>query len=161
VEDYENPIAPIFIEHPQFPIGIDCSCLLYFGIGINPTRGYFYYDPFFDRVGLFWPKNNNRQQTVNEAMIYTMEKLNEANDGEISLLFFGSEGFNDEAVYHPLGGAVLGEACDYFGRIKNYENLYVIDSALIPGSTACANPAFTVAAIAERNIERIIEEDFS
>jgi cholesterol oxidase len=54
----------------------------------------------------------------------------------------------------------MGKACDFFGRVKNYEKLYVNDSALIPGSTACANPAFTVAAIAERNMEKIIHEDF-
>ncbi len=98
-------MAPLFVEHPQFPIGLECGCLLYFGIGLHFTRGHFTYDPRTDR-------------------------------------------------------AVIGKACDAFGRVKNYPGLYVNHGALIPGSAACANPAFTVAALAERNIERILAEDF-
>ena len=160
VVDYGNPITPLFIEHPQLPIGIDCRCLLYFGLGINPTRGEFFYNRWLDRVSLSWPESGNQQSVVNSALLYTMEKLNAANGGRTSRLLFGREGYSDRAVFHPLGGVVMGEACDYFGRVKNYDRLYAIDSSIIPGSTACANPAATVAAIAERNIERIIEEDF-
>jgi cholesterol oxidase len=165
VEDYDNPITPLFIEHPQFPLGIDSlsvdsNSLLYFALGINPTKGQFNYNPFSDCVGLSWPKSDNQQQTVNDALLHTMDKLNEANGGQISPLLFGSKGYSDSAVFHPLGGVVMGKACDYFGRIKNYNNLYAIDGSIIPGSTACANPASTIAALAERNVERIIEEDF-
>jgi len=39
------------------------------------------------------------------------------------------------------------------------DKLYVADSSLIPRGIV-ANPALTVAALAERNIERIIAEDF-
>ena len=35
-----------------------------------------------------------------------------------------------------------------------------MDGALLPGSTATANPSLTIAAFAERNIERIIADDF-
>lgn len=160
VEDYDNPIAPLFIEHPQLPLGINCNCLLYFGIGVNPTRGQFFYNPFKDNVYLYWPKKANQQQKLNDALLYTMKKLNQANGGITSGLVGGAKGYSDSASFHPLGGAVMGKACDFFGRVKNYEKLYVNDSALIPGSTACANPAFTVAAIAERNMEKIIHEDF-
>jgi len=62
---------------------------------------------------------------------------------------------------HPLGGAVLGKACDFYGRLENYQGLYVMDGALIAGSTGCANPAFTIAALAERNIEQILDRDIS
>jgi cholesterol oxidase len=160
VADFDNPITPLFIEHPQFPIGLDCSCLLYFALGINPTKGQFVHNPLFDAVSLSWPQTGNQQQVVNDALLYTMDKLNDANGGVTSPLLFGQKLYNDSAVFHPLGGVVMGEACDYFGRIKNYDRLYAIDSSIIPGSTATANPSFTVAAIAERNIERIIDEDF-
>ena len=170
IEDYDNPIAPIFIEHPQFPlgidslgqlylgIGVDTYSLLYFGIGINPTQGEFNYNYFTDNVSLHWPKGNNQQQNITDALMYTAHTLNKVNGGFINPLLAGPKGYLDNAVYHPLGGAVMGKACDYFGRVKNYERLYVNDSALIPGSTASANPSFTVAAIAERNIETIIKE---
>ena len=55
---------------------------------------------------------------------------------------------------------VIGNATDFFGRVKNYDGLYINDGSLMPGSSACTNPSFTISAIAERNIEKIIAEDF-
>jgi cholesterol oxidase len=92
--------------------------------------------------------------------MYTGHKLDKVNGGYLSLLLAYPKSYLDNAVYHPLGGAIMGKACDYYGRVNNYKRLYVNDSALIPGSTAGANPSFTVAAIAERNIENIIAHDF-
>jgi cholesterol oxidase len=159
IKDYDNPIAPLYIEHPQLPLGLDLHYLLYFGMGIHSTRGQFEYNRWTDEVSLEWPRFFNDQNTVNRALMHTMQRLNRANGGTTSWLIGGPKGYRDDAVYHPLGGAVLGKACDFFGRVKNYDRLYVNDSALIPGFTGCANPAFTVSALAERNIERIIAED--
>jgi cholesterol oxidase len=62
---------------------------------------------------------------------------------------------------HPLGGAVLGKACDWYGRVKGYKGLYVVDGAMVPGgSTAATNPAHTIAALAERCMDKILAEDF-
>lgn len=158
IQDFDNPISPLFIEHPQLPVGFDIRSLLYFGVGLNPTRGRFYYDAAKGRVELDWPREGNGQELVNRAMLHTMRRLNEANGGTLNPLIFGRT-LKDDAVYHPLGGAVMGKACDFHGRVKGYDRLYVMDGALIPGSTACANPAFTIAAVAERNVERVIEED--
>ena len=159
--DYpDSPESPLFIEHPQLPLGIDLHCLLYFAMGIHSTRGYFYYDRWTDRAFLRWPRLGNDQERVNKALMNTVKKLNEVNGGALSPLVGGSKRYNDNGVFHPLGGAVLGKACDFYGRVKNYSRLYVNDSSLLPGLTPCANPAHTVAAFAERNIERIIEQDF-
>jgi len=159
VADFDNPISPLFIEHPQFPLGLECRCLLYFGIGVHTTRGHFTYDPDTDRAILHWPAENNDQQRVNQAMVHTMERLNAANGGQRSPFIGGEKRYMDDACYHPLGGAVLERACDTFGRVRNYPGLYVNDGSLVPGFAGCANPAFTVAALAERNIERILAED--
>lgn len=160
IKFYDNPISPLYIEHPQLPLGLDLHYLLYFGIGIHNTRGEFYYDAWRDRVELSWPRWFNDQDRVNRAMLYTMNQLNRASGGVTSSLIGGPKGYKDDAVFHPLGGAVLGKACDFFGRVKGYEGLYVNDSAMIPGFTGCANPAFTTAALAERNIEEVIVRDF-
>jgi cholesterol oxidase len=159
IKDYDNPISPLYIEHPQLPLGLDLRYLLYFGMGIHGTRGHFEYSRWTDRVSLRWPRFFNDQQRINRAMLHTMARLNAENGGVTSWLLGGPKGYRDDAVYHPLGGAVLGKACDHVGRVKNYDRLYVNDSALIPGFTGCANPAFTTAALAERNIERILAED--
>lgn len=64
------------------------------------------------------------------------------------------------ATYHPLGGVVLSNATDGHGRLRSYRGLYVVDSSLIPGHTACCNPAWTVAALAEYCMADILARDF-
>ena len=35
--------------------------------------------------------------------------------------------FNPAVSAHPLGGAVLGKACYFDGRVRRYPGLYVVD----------------------------------
>ena len=49
--------------------------------------------------------------------------------------------------------------CDLEGRVHGARGLYVLDGALIPGTTAACNPSMTIAAVAERALERIVAED--
>ena len=60
---------------------------------------------------------------------------------------------------HPLGGAVLGKACDLDGRVKRYPGPSVMDGALIEGSNRLATSSFTIAAPAERCMDRILRRD--
>ena len=46
-----------------------------------------------------------------------------------------------------------------YGRVEGYQGLYVVDGALIPGSAACCNPSFTIAAFAERCMDNIVAND--
>lgn len=62
-------------------------------------------------------------------------------------------------TFHPLGGAAIGKVCDAYGRVWGQPGLYVNDGALIPGSTACANPSLTIAALAERYIDGVLRDD--
>ena len=48
---------------------------------------------------------------------------------------------------------------DIAGRVKRCPGLYVVDGALIQGSTGLANPSFTIAALAERCLEQILAND--
>lgn len=64
---------------------------------------------------------------------------------------------------HPLGGCVLGKACDKYGRLKAangtpVKGLYVVDGALIPGSAGAATPAWTIAAVAEHCLTEIVND---
>jgi cholesterol oxidase len=57
---------------------------------------------------------------------------------------------------HPMGGCVRRNATDRYGRVYGYDNLYVNDASLLPGYLGC-NPLLTVAALAEHNIEAILQ----
>jgi cholesterol oxidase len=57
---------------------------------------------------------------------------------------------------HPVGGAVIGATCSEYGEVFGHNNLFVVDGALIPGSAACSNPSFTIAALAERSMDRLL-----
>ena len=70
------------------------------------------------------------------------------------------QGILKDSTYHPLGGMVMDKACDLYGRVHGYPRMYVMDGSLLPGSCATANPSWTIAALAERNIQRLIAEDF-
>ena len=53
----------------------------------------------------------------------------------------------------------MDSACDLEGRVRGHRGLYVLDGALIPGTTAACNPSMTIAAVAERALDRIVRED--
>ncbi|MEV4314166.1 GMC family oxidoreductase [Actinocrispum sp. NPDC049592] len=64
-------------------------------------------------------------------------------------------------VAHPLGGAPIGShpgegVCDPFGEVFEYPGLYVADGAAMPGPVG-ANPAFTIAAMADRLSDRLAD----
>jgi len=156
--DYENPITPLYIEHLAFPIGFECDCMSYFAVGIHSTRGNFKYNKSQDDAILNFPQGTtNTQALINSAFKATIDKINQVNGGSNSHIMGAVP--KSDACFHPCGGMVLGKATDFYGRVKNFSKLYVIDGSLMPGSSACANPAMTIAALAERNIENILNSD--
>jgi cholesterol oxidase len=155
----DNPVTPLLAEQAPFPIGMELKQLLTLAITKNPERGYFKYNPATDSAELYFDKE--QMEISRRAMAHFIDQLNAANGGILDRTwYFGGKGYGDDFTYHPLGGAVLGLASDYFGRLKGYSNLYCLDGSMMPGFSACANPALTIAAIAERNMETILKEDF-
>lgn len=146
----------IFAEIAPLPLGLETWTTLYLAITDNPERGNYYYDKASGTVKLNWKRSQN-EYSVNAAK-ELIEKLAKANGGRLSSLLF-TKGYGDNFCYHPLGGCVLGKATDEFGRVKGYENIYVQDSALIPGS-AGVNPYVFITGLAERNMSYILKEDF-
>ncbi|NMG09680.1 GMC oxidoreductase [Brasilonema sp. UFV-L1] len=156
VQHFDNPIGPISIQHGtqwNAPEGN----LISLGMGIPTQRGKFNYDSTTGLVKLTWPVNSNQPKDtkVLQATEYTYKLLNKKYEDKNPITVT----LDASVTGHPLGGAVLGKACDFYGRVMGYPGLYVVDSALIPGSTGCTNPSFTIAALAERNIERILLDD--
>ena len=87
-----------------------------------------------------------------------MKRMNKANGGTPAGLLWNA-GYGPDICYHPLGGVILGKATDNYGRVKGYDNLYIMDGSLIPGATG-VNPFLTITAIAEHCIHEIVENDF-
>ncbi|HEX5726885.1 MAG TPA: GMC oxidoreductase [Longimicrobiaceae bacterium] len=64
---------------------------------------------------------------------------------------------------HPLGGSPMGETVqdgvvDQYGRVFNYEGLYVSDGSIIPKAIGI-NPSRTIAAVSERIAYYILNPD--
>ena len=107
------------------------------------------YNADTDSCDLLWPKNGNDETIAATRVINT--KIADA-----SLGVSGVPGLIDDVqatfTAHPLGGVVLGKATDGYGRVHGYDGLYVMDGAMVNGTTGAVNPALTISALAERNI---------
>jgi cholesterol oxidase len=62
---------------------------------------------------------------------------------------------------HPLGGCPMGRhqqegVVDPYGEVFGYPGLYVADGSVMPGPVG-ANPSLTIAAVADRFAERLLE----
>ncbi|WMX48697.1 GMC oxidoreductase [Streptomyces roseicoloratus] len=146
-----------FAEVAPLPTGIETYASFYLSITRTPHRAEFRWNAAAGRVDLSWDRA--WKQTSIDAARTIFDKIN-AKEGTIyrTDLFGAYKIWGDHLTYHPLGGAVLGEATDNHGRLHGYDGLYVIDGALIPGSTS-VNPFVTITALAERNIEKVIATD--
>ena len=157
INDWDNPLNPVFAEITPLPTGFENWVSMYLAITRNPERGHFEYDAATDSAKLRWTRAQNAT-TVNAAKTL-FDRINRKQGTFYRTdLFGGGKVFADDFCYHPLGGCVLGKATDNIGRVKGHDRLYVTDSALIPGSIG-VNPFVTITALAERNIERIIAQD--
>lgn len=157
IDAWDDPTHPVFAEIAPMPAGTELWVSLYLAITKNPERGYFTYDAAADAARLRWTSAQG-QPSIDMAKAL-FDKINRAN-GTVyrSDLFGDTRQFENRFTYHPLGGLVLGEATDLYGRVRGYPGLYVTDGSLIPGSTG-VNPFVTITALAERNIERVLAQD--
>ncbi len=157
IDNWADPVHPAFAEIAPVPAGLETWVSLYLAITKNPERGHFTYDAASDSAKLRWSASQG-QPSIDAAKAL-FDKVNRANKTIYRYDLFGdTRTFENRFTYHPLGGLVLGEATDGYGRVKGYRNLYVTDGSLIPGSTG-VNPFVTITALAERNIERVLAED--
>lgn len=70
-------------------------------------------------------------------------------------LFGNGTGFASNFTYHPLGGAVIGQATDLNGQLLGHDGVYVADGSLLPGALGI-NPFVTITALAEMVAEHAV-----
>ncbi len=150
IEDLDNPIAPVILEPFQGLPFIPQGIIPVLGQGISQPQGYLTYNVSTQLADLFWPSNSADTQKNTQALEYTYQRLNQANGTSLA----APPGYSFTA--HPLGGATIDKVCDPHGQVFGYRNLFVVDGSLIPGSTACSNPSLTIAALAERSMDRFL-----
>lgn len=149
----------MFVEITPMPTAFENYTSCYLAITDNPERGHFIYNAATDRAELRWRREQAAPAVASLKALLGPINRRERTDYRKDL-YFGGRTFGDHYTWHPLGGCVLGEATDLYGRVKGAGNrgLYVNDGSLIPGNTT-VNPFVTITALAERNIERILAED--
>ena len=126
------------------------------GMVMDPQRAKFTYSAAKDDVIVDWPEDGNKASE--EALRAMQNTVAEANGVGVGVPPLGIPDVATTFTAHPLGGAVIGETSDEYGRVKGHPGLYVMDGAGIPGSTGTANPSLTIVALAERNIAKIIAD---
>ncbi len=156
IQDPDGPDGPIGMEFGPAPIGFEHNCLVSATQGVPDRLGELALDedgeitPVWDRA---------YDASAGAAARNTLQRVADATEGQVMNLPGLAE--DPSITFHPLGGATLGTACDLHGRVQGYEHLYVVDSALIPGSTPGGNPFWTISAIAERCMDTIVAEDLN
>ncbi|MFY1679812.1 GMC oxidoreductase [Streptomyces sp. WMMC905] len=159
IDDRSDPDNPVFAEIAPLPMGFEHWISLYLAITRNPERGTLVHDPATDGVRLRWTASQNEPSVESAKRLFDRINLRNATIYRYDL-FGGNRSFADDFTYHPLGGCVLGAATDSHGRVRGAPGVYVNDGALIPGALG-VNPFLTITALAERNIERVLAEDFA
>ena len=150
--NYENPVRPcIMMRAPLtkferlFP---NLNALGTFIFSNSHHRGRLTFNKLTDGIDIDYELDTE----AIEASQALLDRFQKANGGQIIPP-------DVQITGHQLGGAAMGSVCDSFGRVNGKKGLYVVDGALIPGSSTCMNPALTIAAVAERAMETILEEN--
>jgi cholesterol oxidase len=143
--------ANTIIQASLPPLSVDASTTMIVGYGQSSGRGAFAYDSSTDDAVLNFPVNAD--DAVHQAIAARIKKIT----GPWSALVDTTA--IDNTTWHPLGGASMGSVCDLAGRVVGHRGLYVLDGALMPGTTAACNPSMTIAAVAERATDELIAHD--
>ncbi len=144
-------MSGIAASDPNDPTLPGTPATMLVGYGVSHDRGYFSYNPTRQRVEINWPQEGDA------ALAARIRERISTVAGPESQLINTNDTVN--STWHPLGGACLDQVCDLEGRVKGHKGLYVLDGALMPGTTAACNPSMTIAAIVERAMDRIVQND--
>lgn len=151
--NWDDPTRAHTVIQASIPsISLDVHSTMMVGFGVSEGRGRFAYDAARDEATLHWPFEGD-SVIQNGAIGPAAHKI----AGPGSVLTDTNAIF--PSTWHALGGANMGAVCDLDGRVLGQRGLYVLDGALIPGTTAACNPSMTIAAVAERALDNLVAQD--
>ncbi|OBA81296.1 cholesterol oxidase [Mycobacterium sp. 1164966.3] len=149
----DDPDNPVYASMFSLPLPVETFALGYYVMVRTGDRADISYDRAKDAVTIKWPESHTDHLRAKARLVF--DKVTHANRVDYRDDLFEGNVFAPNTV-HPLGGVVRGKATDGYGRVKGYDNLYVNDASLLPGYLGC-NPFMAITALAERNIEGILQ----
>lgn len=155
IDAHDHKGQQVYSMNIAMPLGIDTFSTAHITMTQTPELGKFSYDASKQQSVLNWSSTAKDEPITSAKSVY--DKINKANGATYNKSWFGGKAVGDNATYHPLGGCPIGLATSDTGEVKGYPGLFVMDASLFPDSLV-ANPALSVTAFAERNIERIIAQ---
>jgi len=150
----DDPDNPVYASMFSIPLPVETHTLGYYVMVKTGDRADIAYDQGSDSITIRWPEGHTDHLCARARVVF--DKVTQANGVDYRDDIFEGKVFAPNTV-HPMGGCVRGNATDSYGRVKGYDKLYVNDASLIPGYLGC-NPFMSLTALAERNIEGILQE---
>lgn len=149
----DDPDNPVYASIFAIPLPTETHTLGYYVMVKTGDRADMSYDAKSDKIDIRWPQEYTDNLVARAKPVF--DKVTQANGVEYRDDVFPGQIFAPNTV-HPLGGCVRGVATDGYGRLNGYENFYVNDASLVPGYLGC-NPYMSITALAERNIDGILQ----
>ena len=151
--DLNNGIKSVGFMHSPANQGFPYPTQLQMGMCVPDKLGSISYSLATDQAYINWPLADNANSR--QAIMNSLDKIT-AQSGGSSL---NADALGGLAIWHPIGGVTMNQACDGdTGEIYGQDNIFVVDGAVMPGSTAAANPSLTIAANAERMMDNILRK---
>ncbi len=150
----DDPDNPVYASIFSIPLPVETFALGYYVMVRTGDRADITYNRASDSIAINWPDGHTDHLRAKAQLVF--DKVTQANDVDYRDDLFEGKVFAPNTV-HPMGGVVRGQATDGYGRVKGYDKLYVNDASLLPGYLGC-NPFMSITALAERNIEGILQE---
>jgi cholesterol oxidase len=157
----DQVVQPKHVDVPEPPDDGDhpiTDSLVFLMIGRDPGQGRMRVTHLLRRFDIRWSKD------ANEPLFDRMRKATkDIARGAEAKDWFGSDGgpLGKFMTVHPLGGVPMADdpadgVVDQYGKVHGHEGLYVSDGSIIPTALG-VNPSKTIAALAERNVEHLVE----
>jgi cholesterol oxidase len=139
------------------PIG---DSLVFLMIGRDASNGQMRLTPLFRCFDISWNKEDSAGLIA--AMRQVAGELASAAGAKSTFFALDAGPLGKFITVHPLGGCPMSDdpaagVTDDGGRVHGYEGLYVLDGSIVPTALG-VNPSKTIAALAERGVERVLAQ---
>ncbi|MUL48710.1 GMC family oxidoreductase [Mycobacterium sp. CBMA293] len=153
IDGRDDPDNPVYASMFSMPLPVETYLLGYYVMVDTGDRADITYDRTSDTATIQWSDAFHANNVAKAKLVF--DKITQANGVDYRNDLFSGKVWAPNTV-HPLGGCVRGKATDNFGRVNGHPKLFVNDASLMPGHLGC-NPYMTITALAERNIEGILQ----